>query len=71
MLTDMGKWTRARVRMEHEGISKRELCRQEEISDKTLPQILTYAAPPGHRKRGGASEAEDRSVRGPDLPDPG
>ena len=48
----MGKWTRARVRMEHEGISKRELCRQEEISDKTLPQILTYAAPPGYRKRG-------------------
>ena len=30
--TDMGKWTRERVRMQQDEISKRELCRQEEIS---------------------------------------
>ena len=51
VLTDMSKWTRVRVRMEQEEISKRELCRQEEIAYKTLQKILTYPSPPGYPKR--------------------
>jgi len=50
--TDMSKWTRVRGRMEQDDeISKRELCRQEEISYKTLQKMLTYPSPPGYRKR--------------------
>ncbi len=49
VLTDMEKWTRVRVRMEQEEISKRELCRQEEIAYKTLQKILTHPSPPGYR----------------------
>ena len=49
VLTDMSKWTRVRVRMEHEEISKRELCRQEKIAYKTLQKILTHPSPPGYR----------------------
>ena len=51
VLTDMEKWTRVRVRMAQEEISRRELCRQEEISYKTLQKILTYPSPPGYPKR--------------------
>jgi len=51
VLTDMSKWTRVRVRMEHDGISKRELCRQEEIAYKTLQKILTHPSPPGYQKK--------------------
>jgi transposase len=35
--------------MEHEEISKRELCRQEKIAYKTLQKILTHPSPPGYR----------------------
>jgi transposase len=51
VLTDMEKWTRVRVRMAQEEISKRELCRQEEIAYKTLQKILTHPSPPGYPKR--------------------
>ena len=49
VLTDMSKWTRVRVRMAHEEISKRELCRQEGIAYKTLQKILSHPSPPGYR----------------------
>ena len=49
VLTDMSKWTRVRVRMEQEEISKRELCRQEKMAYKTLQKILTHPSPPGYR----------------------
>jgi transposase len=51
VLTDMEQWTRVRVRMEQEEISKRELCRQEEIAYKTLQKILKHPSPPGYPKR--------------------
>jgi hypothetical protein len=45
--TGMDQWTRVRVRMEHEGLGKRKLCRQGGITDETVQKMLTYSAAPG------------------------
>jgi transposase len=44
-------WTQVRVRAAQEGLSKRELCRREGISWKTLEKVLAYSEPPGYRRR--------------------
>ena len=43
-------WTKLRVRRAQEGLSKRELCREEGISWKTLEKVLSHAEPPGYRR---------------------
>jgi len=47
---DMEWWTQLRVRAAHSGLSKRELCREEGISFKTLEKVLSHAEPPGYRR---------------------
>lgn len=51
MHRDMEWWTKLRVRAAQEGLSKRELCRQEGITYKTLEKVLSHAEPPGYRRR--------------------
>jgi transposase len=43
-------WTQLRVRVAHSGLSKRELCREEGISYKTLEKVLSHDQPPGYRR---------------------
>jgi transposase len=43
-------WTKLRVRSAQSGLSKRELCREEGISFKTLEKVLAHAEPPGYRR---------------------
>lgn len=43
-------WTKLRVRAAQEDLSKRELCRQEGITYKTLEKILANCEPPGYRR---------------------
>ena len=50
MHRDMEWWTKLRVRMAQEGLSKRELCREEGISYKTLEKVLSHSEPPGYRR---------------------
>jgi transposase len=47
----MDWWTKLRVRAAQSGLSKRELCREEGISWKTLEKVLAHAEPPGYRRR--------------------
>jgi hypothetical protein len=47
---DMEWWTQVRVRMAHAGLSKREVCREEGISWKTLEKVLSHPKPPGYRR---------------------
>jgi len=47
---DMQWWTRLRVRAAQEGLSKREVCREEGISWKTLEKVLSHPEPPGYRR---------------------
>jgi len=48
--TDMQWWTRIRVRMAQEDISKRQLCREEGIGWSTLEKVLSHSEPPGYRR---------------------
>jgi len=41
-------WTRIRVRQAQEGVSKRQLCREEGIGWGTLEKVLAHPEPPGH-----------------------
>ena len=50
MHQDMQWWTRLRVRAAQEGLSKREVCREEGISWKTLEKVLSHPEPPGYRR---------------------
>ena len=50
MHRDMEWWTKLRVRAAREGMSKRELCREEGISWKMLEKVLSHAEPPGYRR---------------------
>jgi transposase len=43
-------WTQLRVRAAQSGLSKRELCREEGISYKTLEKVLSHDEPPGYRR---------------------
>jgi len=43
-------WTKLRVRAAQSGLSKRELCREEGISWKTLGKVLSHDEPPGYRR---------------------
>jgi len=47
--TDMKKWEEIRHRVLREGVSKREILREEGIHWKTLEKILENSAPPGYR----------------------
>jgi transposase len=47
---DMEWWTKLRVRAAQEGLSKREVCREEGISWKTLEKVLSHPEPPGYRR---------------------
>lgn len=50
MHRDMERWTNIRVRMAQSGLSKREMCREEGISYKTLQKMLEHPQPPGYRR---------------------
>ena len=43
-------WTHLRVRSAQEGISKRQLCREEGIGWGTLEKVLAHPEPPGYRR---------------------
>jgi transposase len=43
-------WAKLRVRAAQSGLSKRELCREEGVSWKTLEKVLTHSEPPGYRR---------------------
>jgi transposase len=47
---DMEWWTKLRVRAAQSDVSKRELCREEGISYKTLEKVLSHDQPPGYRR---------------------
>jgi len=47
--TDMKKWEEIRHRVLREGVSKREIMREERIHWKTLEKILEHSMPPGYR----------------------
>ena len=48
---DMKKWEEIRHRVLREGVSKRQILRDEGIHWKTLEKILENSAPPGYRTR--------------------
>ena len=50
MHRDMERWTRIRVRVGQSGVSKREVCREEGITYKTLQKMLAHPEPPGYRR---------------------
>ena len=43
-------WTRIRLRVAQEEISKRQLCREEGIGWGTLEKVLSHSEPPGYRR---------------------
>lgn len=43
-------WTRVRVRMAQQGVSKRQVCREEGIGWGTLEKVLSHPEPPGYRR---------------------
>jgi len=43
-------WTRLRVRSAQEGVSKRQLCREEGIGWRTLEKVPSHPEPPGYRR---------------------
>lgn len=49
MYTDMDWWTRIRRKVKVEGVSKRQVMREEGIHWRTLEKILTHSEPPGYR----------------------
>ncbi len=49
MYTDMDMWTRIRRRVKVEGVSKRQVMREEGIHWRTLEKILGHSEPPGYR----------------------
>jgi transposase len=49
--TDMEWWTRVRLEVSRERISKREILRREGIGWDTLKRILKHSEPPGYRLR--------------------
>ena len=51
MYSDMKKWEEIRHRVLREGVSKREILRDEGIHWKTLGKILEHSVPPGYRKQ--------------------
>lgn len=49
MYKDMKKWEEIRHKVLREGVSKREIMREEGLHWKTLEKILGYSRPPGYR----------------------
>ena len=49
MYTDMDFWTKIRLDVLRDGVSKREILRLEGIHWETLKKILTYPEPPGYQ----------------------
>jgi transposase len=49
--TDMKKWEEIRHRVLREGVSKREILREEGFHWRTLEKILEHSTPPGYRTR--------------------
>ena len=49
MYTDMEWWTRIRLEVSRERVSKREILRREKIGWDTLKKILKHSEPPGYR----------------------
>ena len=49
MHTDMEWWTRIRLRMAQEDITKWQLYREEGIGWSTLEKVLSHLEPPGYR----------------------
>ena len=52
MYTDMDWWTRIRRRIKVDGVSKRQVMREEGIHWRTLEKVLTHSDPPGYRLKG-------------------
>ena len=51
MYTDMKMWRDIRRRVQVEGESKRQICREYGIHFLTLQKILDHPEPPGYRQR--------------------
>ena len=49
--TDMKKWEEIRHKVLREGVSKRQIMRDEKIHRKTLEKILGNSTPPGYRMK--------------------